>query len=189
MEGAPGRGAAGALYVLQQNPHFGVLQQPQQNMQMGKWVSRLLSLRSWSVGCREEGRVSGDPEMGAGAQGRPGEAQRGAGALTCRPASAPAVSWARRSVSCPVCGSRRGGEHGQGPGELAHLLPKCRCPGAQLVSWERPYGAASPLPSGHPRCVSFSLHSYSLGDSALPARCPPCLQQHPLGSVPLAFSE
>lgn len=96
---------------MQQNPHFDRLQQLQQNRQMGKWVSRL-SLRS--VGCGEEGRVSGP-----WAQARAGEARKGvAGALTVKPASALAVSWACRAVSCLVCGSRRGGEDGQGPAEL-----------------------------------------------------------------------
>lgn len=41
---------------MQHIPHFDLLQQPQQNRQMGKWVSRLLSLGS--TGCGEEGRVS-----------------------------------------------------------------------------------------------------------------------------------
>lgn len=43
------------------------------------------------------------------------------GALTVKPASAPAVSWAWRAVSCLVYGSRRGGEDGQGPAELSDL--------------------------------------------------------------------
>lgn len=86
-------------------------------MQMGKWVSRFLSL--WSMGCGEEGRVSRDR-----AQGKDGEAQKGfAGALTVKPASAPTVSWGWRSVSCPVCESRTSGEDGRGHGAL-RLAPK-----------------------------------------------------------------
>lgn len=40
---------AGRLYVLQHIPHFDLIQQPQQYMQIGKWVSRLLSLRSMGI--------------------------------------------------------------------------------------------------------------------------------------------
>lgn len=131
-------------------------------MQMGKWVSRLLSL--WSTGCGEEGRVSG-----AWAQGRDGEAQKGlAGALTFKPASAAAVSWGWRSVSCPVCESRRGGEGG-GDVELSDSPPKTsfsprgRCPGAQLASQEWPCRLAfSPPPSGSSSCRRIPDPSPSL---------------------------
>lgn len=64
---------------MQQKPHFDRLQQLQQNRQMGKWVSRL-SLRS--VGCGEEGRVSGP-----WAQARAGEAWKGGCRCSYRQAS------------------------------------------------------------------------------------------------------
>ena len=43
----------GWSYVLQHIPHVPFRQQPQQKMQMGKWVSRL---RLWSAGCGKEGQ-------------------------------------------------------------------------------------------------------------------------------------
>ena len=126
---------------------------------------------------------------GAWAQGRGGEAQKGlAGALTFKPASAAAVSWGWRSVSCPVCESRRGGEGG---GDVAlsdsppktSFSPRGRCPGAQLVSQEWPCCLAfSPPPSGsssrrHPGSVSLSLF---LGTSPSLAWMPP----PPVASLP-----
>lgn len=163
---------------MQHSPHIGLLQQPQQNRQMGKWVSRLLSLGS--VGCGEEGRVSG-ARAGQGL----GEAQEGVGALTIKPASAPAASWACRAASCPVCGSRRGGEEGQGPGELSDLPPHTGssprvgvlglrgCPGSRPAV--RPF-----LPSAHAALpidipdLSPSLPTATLlGDIALPGLLPP----------------
>lgn len=76
---------AGRLYVLQHIPHFDLIQQPQQYMQIGKWVSRLLSLRS--MGCGTEGRVSGLRAQGTW------EAPRGVPrSLTIKPVAAPTVS-------------------------------------------------------------------------------------------------
>lgn len=61
-----GLGQGGQLYVLQHIPQIALRQQPQQKMQMGKWVS-LLSL--WATGC-EKGKTARERGLGWGGPGR-----------------------------------------------------------------------------------------------------------------------